>query len=69
MVGAIERGIHSASQDAQLIAWNWSWSYYQAPPQSELIPLLPASAAVMVDFERRWNSSSRFEQQGNLNPR
>ena len=52
VVGAIERGMHSASFGAQLIVWNWSWSYYETPPQKELIASLPASVAVMVDFER-----------------
>jgi len=52
VVESIERGIHSAAPDAEVIVWNWSWSYYQAAPQRDLIAALPAGVAVMVDFER-----------------
>jgi len=52
IVMAIDRGVRAARKDATVIAWNWSWSYFEESPQQALIAALPERVAVMVDFER-----------------
>ncbi len=52
VVTLIRDGVRSASPDAQVIAWNWSWSMYEEDPQEGILRRLPEDVIVMGDFER-----------------
>jgi hypothetical protein len=40
------------SKDVKVIVWNWSWSYYEADPQKNIISSLPDDVILLADFER-----------------
>ena len=48
----VHDGMRAASPTAQLIAWNWSWSFFDADPSPNVIKAVPDDAILMVDFER-----------------
>ena len=56
VVGDINRSLYKGLQDAghgmRLVAWNWSWSFYDPDPQQGIIDLLPSGITVMAGFER-----------------
>ncbi len=52
VVTLIRDGVKSANPDADVIAWNWSWSMYEPDPQEGILRLLPEDVIVMGDFER-----------------
>ena len=47
-----EKGIHKAKPDANVIAWNWSWSQWEEDPQRDVLKRLSDKVIVMSDFER-----------------
>lgn len=52
IISLINRGVKSASPEAHVIAWTWSWSILEPDPQKELISLLPRDIILMSDWER-----------------
>ena len=56
VVADVNRSLYEGLQDARhgtpLIAWNWSWSFYEPDPQQGIIDLLPDGIRVMAGFER-----------------
>jgi len=52
VVTLIRDGIRSTGSDADVIAWNWSWSMYEEDPQEGILRRLPPDVVVMGDFER-----------------
>lgn len=52
VVGLIRDGIRTVSEEAEVIAWNWSWSLYEEDPQEGILEKLPEDVIVMGDFER-----------------
>ena len=52
IIHLIRDGIRSASQEMKIIAWNWSWSFYEPSPCPEIIARLPRDVILLVDFER-----------------
>jgi hypothetical protein len=49
VINAIERGIHLAAPEAEVIAWNWAWP---VDKEMEIISRLNQNVIVMGDFER-----------------
>ena len=49
VVNTIAGGIHSASPEAEVIAWNWSWP---VDHELEILSALDPRVILMVDFER-----------------
>ena len=52
IVSLINKGVKSASPDADVIAWTWSWTIIEPDPQKKLISLLPKDVILMSDWER-----------------
>ncbi|OGV80340.1 MAG: hypothetical protein A3K19_04225 [Lentisphaerae bacterium RIFOXYB12_FULL_65_16] len=52
VIGCINDGVKAARPDAEVIAWNWSWTLYEDEPQPGVIKALPKGVGVMADFER-----------------
>jgi hypothetical protein len=56
VVGEIVRlvleGATAAQPNAEIIAWNWSWSMWEPDPQVGVLAALPKEAIVMGDYER-----------------
>jgi len=52
IITLMNRGIKSAAPTAELIAWAWSWSIIEPPPQPKLINALPTDVILMSDWER-----------------
>jgi hypothetical protein len=52
IISLINSGIKSVSNDVKVIAWNWSWSYFEEDPQENIVGMLPADVILMADFER-----------------
>lgn len=50
--GAWRSAAAAHAPSCQVIAWNWSWSFWYADPQAEVIAALPPGVAVMADWER-----------------
>ena len=48
----VRRGLKQANNGADLIAWNWSWSFYEPDPQTGVINMLPRDVKLMAGFER-----------------
>ena len=67
----VERGIHSASKGAHVIAWTWSWDMLTPAPQKELIESLPPGIIIMPDNERggelEWNGRTAKVDEYSLN--
>jgi hypothetical protein len=45
-------GIRAVSDKMEILAWNWSWSFYYEKPCREVIELLPKDVILMAGFER-----------------
>ena len=52
VVQLVRDGIRSVNQEMKIIAWNWSWSFYETSPCTEIISALPRDVILLVDFER-----------------
>jgi len=52
VITSIRDGAKSASPAAEVIAWNWSWSFYEPDPQTGILTRLPEDVIVMGDYER-----------------
>ena len=52
VIKLIHDGIRSVSNSIEIIAWNWSWSFYVDAPCEEMISQLPKDVILMVGFER-----------------
>lgn len=52
VVTLLNDGAKSGNPDAQVIAWNWSWSFYEEDPQMGVLERLPEDVIVMGGFER-----------------
>ncbi len=45
-------GIRAVSDEMEILAWNWSWSFYYNRPCREVIERLPKDVILMAGFER-----------------
>ncbi|MCK4983273.1 MAG: hypothetical protein KAS17_10140, partial [Victivallaceae bacterium] len=45
-------GIRAASDTMEILAWNWSWTFYYDKPCREIIERLPKDVILMTGFER-----------------
>ncbi|MCX5642188.1 MAG: hypothetical protein NTY10_02985 [Candidatus Omnitrophica bacterium] len=52
IITLVNRGIKSASPQANTIAWSWSWYILEPDPQKKLINLLPRDVILMSDLDR-----------------
>lgn len=52
IITALRDGFHEADRGAKLIAWNWSWSFYEPEPQTGIVKRLPRDITLMAGFER-----------------
>ncbi|MGI5818786.1 MAG: glycoside hydrolase family 20 zincin-like fold domain-containing protein [Armatimonadota bacterium] len=52
IVGLLREGIRAAKPEAEVVAWNWSWSMYEEDPQRGVLEALPDDVIVMGDYER-----------------
>ena len=52
VVTLIRDGVKAGNPQAEVIAWNWSWSFYEKDPQMGILERLPRDVIVMGDFER-----------------
>ncbi len=52
IVGLLREGIRAAKPEAEIVAWNWSWSMYEEDPQRGVLEALPEDVIVMGDYER-----------------
>ena len=52
VITSIRDGVKSANPAAEVIAWNWSWSFYEPDPQMGILTRLPEDVIVMGDYER-----------------
>ncbi len=52
VINLVHDGIRSVSDSIEIIAWNWSWSFYVDAPCEEIISQLPKDVILMVGFER-----------------
>lgn len=52
VIERIRSGIRSASPEAKVIAWNWSWGMYEQSPQRELISALARDVIILCDMQR-----------------
>lgn len=48
----VSTGLREHNPDAQVVAWNWSWTFYEADPSPSVIAALPEDVILMLDFER-----------------
>jgi hypothetical protein len=52
IVGCVHEGFDRAGQGASVVAWNWSWNFYEPEPQRDIIEALPEDVTLMAGFER-----------------
>jgi len=52
IIGLLRDGAKAANPQAEVIAWNWSWSFYEEDPQTGILERLPKDVVVMGGFER-----------------
>jgi len=52
IINLVNSGIKSASPDAYVIAWSWSWKVIEQDYQKNLINLLPSDVIFMSDWEK-----------------
>ena len=52
IVGLIRDGIRAVKPEAEIVAWNWSWSMWEDDPQRGVLEALPDDVIVMGDYER-----------------
>jgi len=49
---SMQGGLQAAGNNAELVAWNWSWSFLGNAAQNRIIAGLPQGVKVMAGFER-----------------
>jgi len=49
---SLSDGLKAAGKGTKLVAWNWSWSFYEPEPQAAIIRRLPRDIILMAGFER-----------------
>ncbi len=47
-----EGAIHAVAPGAEIIAWNWSWNFYEPDPQTGFLERVPEGVTVMGDVDR-----------------
>lgn len=52
IIETLQEGFKAAGHGLPLIAWNWSWNFYEPDPQEAIIRRLPKDVILMADFER-----------------
>ena len=52
VITSIRDGVKAANPSAEVIAWNWSWSFFEEDPQIGVLERLPKDVIVMGDYER-----------------
>lgn len=52
LIQLIRDGIRTVSDSIEIIAWNWSWTFYVDAPCEEIISQLPKDVILMAGFER-----------------
>ena len=52
IVQLVRDGVRAASQDAQIIAWDWCWWWYEKSPCPTVVGLLPDDVTLMSGFEQ-----------------
>jgi len=52
IIQRVRDGVRNVSQQAQVIAWNWSWSAYENDPNPTIVGNLPKDVVLMCGFER-----------------
>ena len=52
IIGNVRAGLRAADPNTELIAWNWSWSFYEKEPQARIVASLPRDVTLMLGFER-----------------
>ncbi len=52
IITLIRDGVKAAQPEAEVIAWNWSWSMWEEDPQRGVLEQLPDDVIVMGDYER-----------------
>jgi hypothetical protein len=52
VITLVRDGIRTVSESMEIIAWNWSWSFYVDAPCEEVISQLPKDVILMAGFER-----------------
>ena len=58
----VNRGAKSVDPEAEIIAWNWSWSMYEKAPYADIISKLPSDVILMIDFERGGKKEIRIDE-------
>jgi hypothetical protein len=51
ILGIVEASVHAAQPAAEVIAWSWSWNFWEPDPQPDMLRRLPAGVTVMADVE------------------
>jgi len=52
IIRSIYDGVRQAGNGADVVAWNWSWSFYEPDPQEGIIRALPHQVRLLAGFER-----------------
>jgi hypothetical protein len=52
IIQLVQDGAKASNPDAQVVAWNWSWSHQEKDPSPTIINKLPPGVILMADFER-----------------
>ena len=52
LITLLRDGIRTTSDTIEILAWNWSWTFYYDKPCREVIELLPKDVILMAGFER-----------------
>lgn len=63
IISLVSQGAKAVNPEAEIIAWNWSWSMYEEDPQSEIISKLPSDIILMVDLERGGKKKVKIDKQ------
>lgn len=51
-IALVAEGIHAESPSMRVIAWNWSWTFFEESPCLNILRRLPSGISLLVDFER-----------------
>jgi hypothetical protein len=57
VITKIRNGVRQSSETAKVVAWNWSWASYEAPPQPTIISGLPQDVIIQCDMQRGGSKS------------
>lgn len=52
IITLMRNGIRATSETMEILAWNWSWTFYYEKPCREVIERLPKDVILMIGFER-----------------